>query len=56
MVLPALLLRFRPASVVLDWCGRSVGGLVPGLTSESAGAAMTVVTIGGARCSWRVTA
>jgi hypothetical protein len=32
-----------PASVVLRWCGRRVGGLGPGLTSESADAARAVL-------------
>ena len=42
-MLPALLLRFRPCLVVLGWCGRSVGGLGPGLTSESADAVRAVL-------------
>src|ERR1039457_5326396 len=32
-----------PASVVLRWCGRKVGNLGPGLTSESADAARAVL-------------
>jgi hypothetical protein len=32
-----------PASVVLRWCGRRVGGLGPGLTSDSADAARAVL-------------
>src|SRR5260370_42418636 len=32
-----------PASVVLRWCERRVGGLGPGLTSESADAARAVL-------------
>src|SRR5712671_5776702 len=32
-----------PASPVLRWCGRRVGGLGPGLTSDSADAARVVL-------------
>ena len=43
MVLLALLLWFGLCLRCLGWWGRSAGGLGPGLTSESAGAARAVL-------------